>query len=799
MPMAAAGPGSVFTTRKVAAYGVISILSAFAVVLSAFRQRSNFYSAAVMLGRSNGCMMVLFNFGLFLTLCFGKVCQKIFFGPLRAVEIEHLYERSWYAITESLLAMTIFRDDFGTNFVILFVTLLFLKVFHWLSADRVEYMEQTPSVSRLFHFRMITVLTTLFVLDLFLVIFALEVVLLDKNRMGIMIMFASEFMIISATLWSTIAKYVINVQDARSEEPWEGKSMYVFFVDLITDFLKLMTYLTFFALILSFYGLPLNIIRDVYVTARSFFGRLRDFIKYRAATKNMDTRFPDATRQDLSVMSDGTCIICREEMVVRQEANNGANSTEANATPEAGSRPESSGSRGLNETPKKLPCGHIFHFHCLRSWLERQQSCPTCRRTVFAPPANPPQAGAGGQQGAAFGDARAGVQPVNGGPLTGNAAAGANASQTARDRLQSFLQQIQSDAQRAREQANTRSSATGTQTPASAVPSTTSAATPTVPGEATSSSTSTSATNSSSNQARSRIPVQRALINSLFGGQADRSARRGTAIDGTSRSRSAGASQRDDLVAGIVPPAPWTLKSSSQTSINIATPEASTSTSSTLPDAKSVEVSDKEKKEEDSLLRDPIDAREAARAAALRRFGISNGPNTSKSKANESASSKSSTHPSTHMKGSEDKADTTLSRVPGDPVLIPLFDATTIPNYENEFVPQLPFPLSRNGIAPSVRPSTGTGLGSMESLLQCSPEELHQMSLQNRKGLEERLRLLTRVEGAIGTLVEEMTRALSVLPEGHDIATNNDETEAAPSNHKGKGAAEGIHSIDSTH
>ena len=28
-------------------------------------------------------------------------------------------------------------------------------------------------------------------------------------------------------------------------------------------------------------------------------------------------------------------------------------------------------------TPKKLPCGHIFHFQCLRSWLERQQSCPT--------------------------------------------------------------------------------------------------------------------------------------------------------------------------------------------------------------------------------------------------------------------------------------------------------------------------------------------------------------------------------------------------------------------------------------
>lgn len=71
MPVAV-GAASVFTTRKVAAYGVLSTLAAFAVVLSAFRQRSNFYSAAVMLGRSNGCMMVrhplVFPFGLFNSL-----------------------------------------------------------------------------------------------------------------------------------------------------------------------------------------------------------------------------------------------------------------------------------------------------------------------------------------------------------------------------------------------------------------------------------------------------------------------------------------------------------------------------------------------------------------------------------------------------------------------------------------------------------------------------------------------------------------------------------------------------------
>ena len=32
---------------------------------------------------------------------------------------------------------------------------------------------------------------------------------------------------------------------------------------------------------------------------------------------------------------------------------------------------------------KKLPCGHIFHKSCLRSWFQRQQTCPTCRYVLY--------------------------------------------------------------------------------------------------------------------------------------------------------------------------------------------------------------------------------------------------------------------------------------------------------------------------------------------------------------------------------------------------------------------------------
>ena len=93
------------------------------------------------------------------------------------------------------------------------------------------------------------------------------------------------------------------------------------------------------------------------MTTRSFLKRLGALIRYRQALKDMD-QYPDATAEELS--REDTCIICREEM-----------------------RPWNPDLGQVERTrPKKLPCGHILHFGCLKSWLERQQVCPTCRTPV---------------------------------------------------------------------------------------------------------------------------------------------------------------------------------------------------------------------------------------------------------------------------------------------------------------------------------------------------------------------------------------------------------------------------------
>ncbi|ORX36259.1 hypothetical protein BD324DRAFT_580854 [Kockovaella imperatae] len=359
---------------RLALYGAASTALAGSVVASSFQNAPNFFAAAVAIGRSSGALMILANFALFNVICLGIVFKMVFFGQLRSIEYEHLFERLWLFVTESLLALTIFRRDFSISFVIMYGTLLFLKCFHWITADRIDYMDQVPppGPSTSFHVRAISVILLLSAMDTLLVAYCLEAI--SAEGISAKVLFASEFMILLASINGTFARYIIGVLDlrrarGREDAPtWEAKSMYIFYVDLAVDFAKLLTYLAFFTVIFLHYGLPLHILRDVYMTLRSFLSRCGDLIRYRRATRDMDALYPDATPEEMERLGDKTCIICREELVVRSPGESG---------------PAADG--GPNDTPKKLVCGHVFHFYCLRSWLERQQSCPTCRRDVLRP------------------------------------------------------------------------------------------------------------------------------------------------------------------------------------------------------------------------------------------------------------------------------------------------------------------------------------------------------------------------------------------------------------------------------
>jgi hypothetical protein len=139
---------------------------------------------------------------------------------------------------------------------------------------------------------------------------------------------------------------------SRLLHPWkEYKATLIFAVELQAQVVKFCFYMTFFFIVMSYYGMPINLFREVYLSFIALKERLAAFLKYRHLMANMN-RFQPASLEELEE-NGRTCIICRDEMHVGD--------------------------------CKRLPgCGHIFHKSCLREWLVQQQSCPTCRSDIAA-------------------------------------------------------------------------------------------------------------------------------------------------------------------------------------------------------------------------------------------------------------------------------------------------------------------------------------------------------------------------------------------------------------------------------
>lgn len=443
------------------AYAALSTALAGGVILKSLAQRPNFYSAAVYLSQSSANLMILCNLVFVTASSALLLLQQALYGPLRPIEVEQLYEKAWFAVTETCLAMTIFRGEIGAWFLVMFFSLLAGKVWGWIGEGRVEVLEQQQHnvVARgatFFYTRLGVSLILSVLFDTCMLEYTVGQVL-HMARPDMMVMFGFEFAVLTITSLSTGMRYTLNLveiaivrkqkqkrmdairkervdaavralqtqQEPREDgaglvpeapedlsqrrteaaeaaasqpideadvevEGWEGKGRWVFYLDLTTDFCKLVTYLSFFFILLIFYGLPLHIMRDVFLTCRSFFKRIGDFLRYRNATKDMNQRYPDATEAEIG--REDVCIICREEMRLY-------------VPPEQGAARDPVAER---MRPKKLPCGHVLHFSCLRSWLERQQICPTCRATVVPTP----QA-AQGTAGRAQGDAARVQHPHN--------------------------------------------------------------------------------------------------------------------------------------------------------------------------------------------------------------------------------------------------------------------------------------------------------------------------------------------------------------------------------------------------
>jgi len=374
--------------KKAFPYVKVSLWAALLLVYYALRTRQQWYLALVFLSSSKYAFVILGNaFVALLVWAFTSTTQ-VFLSGLRRNEAEGLGDYFRWHITETCLALTIFRSELTVKTALLFLILVFAKCLHHIVDAREAHLRLTEEVVianasgrmsiRLPHAKLFVLICILQLLDIWAVVLCGQNI--AKNGPSVSILFAFESAILltsvisNAMLWHLhlldgIFQYLHEQQQQQQHNeqqegqpprssfwqrwihPWKDhKATLIFCVELQAQTARFIFYLTFFSIVFCYYGLPINLIREVYVSFLALKQRMQAFQKYRKLLSSMN-RFQNPTVEELE--EEHICIICRDEMTV--------------------------------ETAKRLPgCGHIFHKSCLREWLVQQQTCPTCRGDISA-------------------------------------------------------------------------------------------------------------------------------------------------------------------------------------------------------------------------------------------------------------------------------------------------------------------------------------------------------------------------------------------------------------------------------
>ncbi|XP_075432999.1 E3 ubiquitin-protein ligase AMFR isoform X2 [Ascaphus truei] len=283
-----------------------------------------------------------------------KVIQYVVFGPLRVSERQHLKDKFWNFIFYKFIFIFGVLNVQTVEEVVLwflwFAGLVFLHLMVQLCKDRFEYLSFSPTTPLSCHVRVLVLLNAVLLACCGLAV--LSVLTGYTHGAHTLAFMAAESMLVTVRTGHVVLRYVIHLWDLNHEGTWEAKGTYVYYTDFVMELSQLFVDLMHHIHMLLFGNIWLSMASLViFMQLRYLFyevqRRLRRHKNYLRVVGNMEAHFAVATPEELEANNDD-CAICWDSM----------------------------------QAARKLPCGHLFHNSCLRSWLEQDTSCPICRMSL---------------------------------------------------------------------------------------------------------------------------------------------------------------------------------------------------------------------------------------------------------------------------------------------------------------------------------------------------------------------------------------------------------------------------------
>lgn len=127
-------------------------------------------------------------------------------------------------------------------------------------------MERSPVIGWLFHMRVLSLLTVLGALDYYFIGHAYQSTV--TKGASVQLVFGFEYAILITMVVNIAIKYALHSVDLNSENPWDNKAVFLLYTELIMGLIKVILYVSFVAIMVRIYTLPLFAFRPMYYTMR---------------------------------------------------------------------------------------------------------------------------------------------------------------------------------------------------------------------------------------------------------------------------------------------------------------------------------------------------------------------------------------------------------------------------------------------------------------------------------------------------------------------------------------------------
>ncbi|CAF0819956.1 unnamed protein product [Adineta ricciae] len=299
---------------------------------------------------------------------FGKYLQELIFGELRLVELQRSKEKLWnYAFYKFCFLFGVLGLE-NLNELALWISwfsiIAFAISFCQLSKDRFELMSVSVSIRRRLLLKILALLICLLVLSGILVAICF-LVGLKYGGLSVFFFMLAEATLLTLDICYLLFKYTFQyyIYEQQKQNPLttsnEYRSYVIYYIEFVYHIVTLLIDIMHHLQMLFYHQTFMSMTSLIFfMQLKPLFNELTQRLKrhksYRIAMIRMEKKYPLLTKYDLEqkylkqnyVSSlDEVCSICWEKF----------------------------------EKARCLPCGHLFHQNCLRSWLEQDTTCPICR------------------------------------------------------------------------------------------------------------------------------------------------------------------------------------------------------------------------------------------------------------------------------------------------------------------------------------------------------------------------------------------------------------------------------------